>query len=447
MKIEVITSFNQHFYDVIGRDAVRSWLQHWPQTLRLTCYVEQCKIPANDRTPTVDFDRFDDRYWQFQQDPLLKSRVKIFAKKAWSFMHAAQNSTADRVIWIDADVITTQTMCLEFLQSIMPDSVLSTHLGVTYETDGRGRSGPWLVPETGFFAINRRHEKFQEFVDEYQRRYLHRDCADLRRFYDNDVYGAALTTVAATVLDLCAELKKSYKTPLRHTVLGSYLCHYKSKHNKAQYMNTLDAVHCPDINQNYLVLGHGRTGSLLIFDILKQLCPGHHSYFYAADKKIHDGKTDLPLADQCLESPWVMHSHEIKSYVGLTDQEKNNTVVIHSQRRNKFDCAVSHLTARHTGVFYQDEYRDSPDPGNAFDVRPDDFWDHIHFCQEWKKRFNRRVVKPDKYKKLVTIDFDELISSPATVVSGSLDLPMPVSLSKINWQSKKNEKSSRASHP
>jgi hypothetical protein len=40
MNIEVITSFNQNYYDLIGKDSVDSWLKYWPKELSLTCYVE-----------------------------------------------------------------------------------------------------------------------------------------------------------------------------------------------------------------------------------------------------------------------------------------------------------------------------------------------------------------------------------------------------------------------
>lgn len=237
MNIEVITSFNQSYYERIGQKAVESWLKYWPETLTLTCYTEEFDIPGHPRLKSVDFKNLDQDYYRFQDDPDIKSRAKTFAKKAWCFMHAADTSAADRVVWLDADVITQQSVDLAFLQSILPDWALSTHLGVTYWEDKRGRPGPWLVPETGFFAVNTRHTKFSAFVAEYRRRYLEKDYQDLRRFYDNDVYGAALMHANTDVLDLCAGLKKPYKTPLRHTVLSPYLYHYKAQHRKEEFQS------------------------------------------------------------------------------------------------------------------------------------------------------------------------------------------------------------------
>ena len=142
------------------------------------------------------------------------------------------NSRADRIMWLDADVLTTKKITTDLLSSVMPDDVVSTHMGVVYSEDKNGRKGPWLVPETGVFVLNTRHDGFDVFRSEYTRRYHQRDFADLRRSYDNDVYGAAITANNIPSLDLCANLKKAYKTPLKHTVLGDYLHHYKAKHSK-----------------------------------------------------------------------------------------------------------------------------------------------------------------------------------------------------------------------
>ena len=233
MNIEVITSFNQAYYDLIGRECAASWLAHWPDDMKLTCYVEEFALDANSRIRQIDFSELGNDYVVFQQTA--DTQVGKFAKKAFSFIHAMFHSTADRIVWLDADVITEQDLPKELLESLLPDNVLSTHMGVTYLEAKDGTPGNWFVPETGFFAVNTQHPKFDAFRNEYLRRYNEQDRVSLRRFYDNDVYGAALKKVNAETLDIAANLQKAYKTPLRHTVLGPYLHHYKAKHSKKSY--------------------------------------------------------------------------------------------------------------------------------------------------------------------------------------------------------------------
>ena len=234
--IQVITSFNQHYYDLIGQDSVNSFLEYWPEELSLTCYVEEFRMPEHDRIQQIDFSQLDTDYEKYQLDPSLNQSMKKFAKKAYSVMHAMHHSTADWIIWVDADVITTQSLPIELLQRVLKPGHLSAYMGVRYITDKSGKPGNWLVPETGFFAVSTHHEDFVAFRAEYCRRYHQRDQSGLRRFYDNDVFGAALLVVPdAQVFDLCESFGKKYKTPLRHTILGDHLIHYKAKHSKAEY--------------------------------------------------------------------------------------------------------------------------------------------------------------------------------------------------------------------
>lgn len=233
MNIEVITSFNQAYYNLIGRECVSTWLEYWPKELSLTCYVEKFELEPNPRIRQIDFEQLGNDYITFQKTA--DTQVGKFAKKAYSFIHAMFHSTADRIIWLDADVITEQDLPKTLLDSLLPDNVLSTHMGVTYYESKDGTPGNWFVPETGFFAINTTHPDFDRFRTEYLRRYNEQDRSNLRRFYDNDVYGAALQLVGSATLDIASNLKKAYKTPLRHTVLGPYLHHYKAKHSKESY--------------------------------------------------------------------------------------------------------------------------------------------------------------------------------------------------------------------
>jgi len=234
--IEIITSFDQRYYDLIGKDCVGSFLEHWHDQFQLTCYVEGFAMPDHARLKQIDFDTaVDPEYHVLQQDTAYGVQVKKFSKKAFAFVHAMYHSTADWILWLDADVVTTKSVPARLIYDCMRNEDLSMYMGVTYNTDKSGRPGSWLVPETGVFAINKGHDKFETFRNEYRRRYVERDHADLRRFYDNDVFGAAINVADAPVYDLCKGFVKPYKTPLPHTVLGEYLTHYKAKHSKAEY--------------------------------------------------------------------------------------------------------------------------------------------------------------------------------------------------------------------
>lgn len=234
VNIQVITSMNQEYYDRIGRDCIDTYLNHWSGDLAV--YAESVNIPDHDRLTVIDFDQLGSEYEDFQSDHSLSRRCKTFAKKAFSVLHAIEHAKTDWIIWIDADVITQQSDPADVLRKILRPKYLAMYMGVQYNWhEGTNKHGDWLVPETGFFGINLRHLKTPAFAKEYRRRYLERDFADLRRSYDNDVFGAAVRSTPADYLDLCRGLDKPYKTPLKHTVFGEYLHHYKAKHSKQNY--------------------------------------------------------------------------------------------------------------------------------------------------------------------------------------------------------------------
>jgi hypothetical protein len=232
MNIEIITSFNKTYYNNIGKDCVDTWLEYWPRELSLTCYVEEFSLDDNPRIKQIDFSQLGKDYETFQHTKSIGGQERKFAKKAFSFIHSLHNSVADRIIWLDADVISTAKFPMDILKSILSDDVLSTHMGVTYHETKSGIAGRWFVPETGFFAVNTRHEKFETFKKLYTERYTSHNKEGLRRFFDNDVYGWAIEETNAKCLDLCAKFKKPYKTPIKHTVLGPYMHHYKAKSKK-----------------------------------------------------------------------------------------------------------------------------------------------------------------------------------------------------------------------
>lgn len=234
MKIEVITSFNQEYYDVIGHKAVETWLEYWPKELVLTCYVEEFALLEQPRIKQIPFSELGFEYWLFMRNTE-RDRVKIFAKKAYSIIHAFEHSDADRIIWVDADVLTERAIPVDVLTSLCLDNTLATFMGVTHDDK-------WFSAETGIFIVNTKHPEFQAFAARYREYYDRRIKDNIRRFYDGEVFGAVVKEFEdrAKFNDLCSSFEKGYKTPLKHTILGPYLHHYKAKHSKDEFAKNKD---------------------------------------------------------------------------------------------------------------------------------------------------------------------------------------------------------------
>jgi hypothetical protein len=239
MIIKTITSFNQTYYDNIGKDCVDSWLKYWPEEYSLTCYVEGFSMPNHKRIKQIPFDNLPKEYFKFQNSNHNNDREKTFAKKAYSIIHAFENLNADRIIWIDADTITIQPMDISLLLTCCPDDTLATFMGVWHHKDKNDPNSELKFSvESGFFIVNKSHEQFSKFSLRYREYYDKKISQNLRRFYDGEVLGAVIKEFEETTKlnDLCCLLDKKYKSPLPHTPIGKYIKHYKSKKLKNEYL-------------------------------------------------------------------------------------------------------------------------------------------------------------------------------------------------------------------
>jgi len=234
MSIAVLTSFNKPYYDKLGKYMVNSFVKYWPKEINLHIYNENIELPfIADNVKIMGFD-LGDNYNNFINRNH-KQRIKIFSKKAFSWLHACKNIDADKIIWIDSDCQTTKPVPYKFLDSICPDDKLTAHMGIWYY-DKKTKHGavelenPIYCPETGFNIINKKHKNFKTFIERYEDYYVSDRGTTLRRFYDNDVFGAVVQSLPSSNF---VELNPGFhKTAMSRTVLSEYFEHYKGKVKK-----------------------------------------------------------------------------------------------------------------------------------------------------------------------------------------------------------------------
>lgn len=226
----VVTSMNQVYYEKCGRACIESFGAHWPQSIPLYVYNEDMlEPPKNKWTHYLPWSSMPSQYHNFtSRGP--GHRTLQFGKKAFSIIHAMDHVDCDRLIWLDADVVTTMGVNTQLLDMITPDTVLSTHYGVKHSWPSDG--DPDRVSfscETGFLILNRRHAQFKAFRDRYLEYYDQDLGYDLRRFYDGEVYGAVVAELEAQGAEML-ELNpgQKHKTPIPRSVMAPYIMHYKA---------------------------------------------------------------------------------------------------------------------------------------------------------------------------------------------------------------------------
>ncbi len=242
-KFAVITTFHQKGLEQYGQRMIDSFVKEWPAEVTLYVYAEDCNpiITApnvvvrdlhSSSKPLVDFKN----RWRgvpkangdVSKDPVRSKRKDAgkgfkwdavrFAHKVYSIFHCAENTDADVLIWMDADMFCHSPITVTTLDSLIP---------LTQDLCYIGRVNKW--PECGLYSINLKSNNGREFLKEFQRVY---DDAEhgiflMDEWHDSFVFEEVRKKMNLRCLDWGEGLIKGEGHPLINSVWGAYLDHLK----------------------------------------------------------------------------------------------------------------------------------------------------------------------------------------------------------------------------
>lgn len=223
-KYQAFTSMDEKYYNHCGRAMLISYKKYWSRLMPLHVYNEDNFKIKVTTVNTLGWS-LGAAYNNFQSRHT-NDRVKTFAKKGFPIIHAMENLSisAERLIWIDADVIIQAIIPQQLLDLISPDDILSTHFSVWHEKNGV----TYHSCETGFFILNTTHPGYKEFCDIYKDIYHNDRIEGLRRFYDGEVYGKTVELMEAKGHKMLNLNPGRHKTPIGRSVVAPYITHYKA---------------------------------------------------------------------------------------------------------------------------------------------------------------------------------------------------------------------------
>lgn len=228
MNYAAITSMNEEYYNICGKDMLNSFKKHWSGLMKLYLFNETPIKFEADSIKKVGWNLGQD-YKDFIERHADDASVTKFAKKAFPIINAMSWMRCDRLIWSDADVIFKSAPPRQLLDLIAPDDVLSTHFEVRHLWPSKEDATRISVScETGFFILNKRHPQFNEFAEIYKDIYINDRSDNLRRFYDGEVYGKTVQLMEAKGAKMLNLTTGYHKTPITRSVLGPYLTHRKA---------------------------------------------------------------------------------------------------------------------------------------------------------------------------------------------------------------------------
>jgi hypothetical protein len=246
MKKAVVTTFHKEGYDKYAKRMIQTFLETWPEDITLYAYPQDHAIEESANNLVVrdlhdscpDLVAFKNKWGN---DPKAKGEVATgpvdrkgkqpgigfrwdairFSHKIYAVCHAARNTDADILLWMDADMICHTPIPHHFI-----DRMCQPHIGLGF----LGREKKFT--ECGLYYMNLKDSHTQKFLFEFQRAY---DTGRLFQFSEwNDcwVFDEVRKEIkqqhpAWQWNDWCKGLIKEEGHPLVNSEWGAYLDHLK----------------------------------------------------------------------------------------------------------------------------------------------------------------------------------------------------------------------------
>jgi len=204
MRYEVITSCNPDLWAKYAQRSIPGW-QHQPRI-----YWE-----ADQDWQDVRWDR-----WRAEAAPRESVRLHHqcvrFSWKVQAQIHAIRNSSADYVIWLDADVVQTQAWTPEAWQAVMPSADhVATFLNRL----------PFMYAETGWIAYNTQHAGTRPFINALEEIYLSQRIFDIEQWHDAFVWDHVRQATHTPMQNILRTPRTD--DPFGHSDLAGHFRHHK----------------------------------------------------------------------------------------------------------------------------------------------------------------------------------------------------------------------------
>jgi hypothetical protein len=253
MRYTVCTTFNAAGYEKYGHRMIQTFLQTWPAEVQLVVYAENCTVTESapnlqvldlaDSSPELvafknqwkdvpkangDISAITGLNQRKDFKKQFKWNAVRFSHKVYAIFHAAKTTTADWLIWMDADMV-----CHSPVSESDIDRLIPAHTDLCY----LGRQGKFS--ECGLYAMKLHTPAMDRFLSEFQRVYDQAETGifKLAEWHDSFVFDSVRVRVPELVqhnwsealIDLRATKTTSVGEghPLINTEWGEYLDHLK----------------------------------------------------------------------------------------------------------------------------------------------------------------------------------------------------------------------------
>jgi hypothetical protein len=166
-----------------------------------------------------------------------------FAHKTYSIFHRFENTTADYLIWLDADMLIHSFVSSEFLSRFCNKKTSVAYLG-----------RPTMYSECGFVAYNLKHPVGYQFLKEFKSFYEDDKLKDIRETHDSFVFDQArIQFDQESFLNLNKDATVN-KHPVTKSILYEVMVHTKGEDKIRQQLKFVKRFRMRDIQSDVEIL-------------------------------------------------------------------------------------------------------------------------------------------------------------------------------------------------
>jgi hypothetical protein len=257
-KFAVVTTFHDAGLHLYGQRMIDTFCQNWPSDVKLYLYPERCNPRVSDHsrielrdleTSVPDLVTFKNKWKHVSKaigtealppivSPPKKQRgigfkwnAVRFSHKVYAICHAALNTDADVLIWMDADTVCHSPIKLETIERLIPTDVDVCYLGREKK-----------YSECGLYSLNLRSPRVINFINEFKRFYddAEHGIFTLEEWHDSFVFDHVRRLTNLVGKDWSKGLIKEEGHPLINCEWGAYLDHLKGGRKKTGRSHATD---------------------------------------------------------------------------------------------------------------------------------------------------------------------------------------------------------------
>lgn len=232
MSYNILTSFNQHYWEELARDNVKLLDNNWPIEFEIKLYYQLPGIEKGFSNRVKWYDLYSECSAlpkfaeQWKDDPRANgsggkknsfrwNAIK-FAHKTFAIWHAAKNQNTGWLIWLDCDATLFKKVDLLFLKTICPEN---------YSISFMGRPGKYS--ECGFIGFNLNHPQTKYFLQDWEKLYLSGDFINLPETHDSWTFDYIRKQKDPSLFFNVNGKALTDKNPFNQSLLRSHFAHAK----------------------------------------------------------------------------------------------------------------------------------------------------------------------------------------------------------------------------